>query len=153
MLSNVQPPSFMRVLAAIVYDLLILFLGIYMITGFVLVSIYQMTTGQDAIPASESWLPLFLQLVALSYYVFSWKRGGQTIGMKAWRIYLVPDHHQKLIFQELIIRFFIAQVSAIAFGAGYLMRFFHPQKRFLHDLLSHTHLVYRPKSVNSGKKP
>lgn len=40
----------------------------------------------EAIPAGTAWFGALLVGVAYAYFVYSWYRGGQTLGMRAWRL-------------------------------------------------------------------
>ena len=55
-----------------------------------------------------------------AYFVISWTRGGQTIGMRAWRLRVVGADGLPVAWPRALLRFVIAAVSLAAFGIGFL---------------------------------
>lgn len=91
------------------------------------------------------WFQGYLLLVWWFYFALCWRLGGQTLGMKAWRIHLVTLHGGPPGWSDTAIRFIAAFVSAAAFGLGYLWSLFEPQCRTWHDRLAGSRLVVAPK--------
>ena len=65
-----------------------------------------------------------LLVVTAGYFVASWSRGGQTIGMRAWRLQVVADEGGQLTWTRASVRFAIALVSLGALGAGFFWSLF-----------------------------
>jgi uncharacterized RDD family membrane protein YckC len=76
-----------------------------------------------------------------AYFIISWLRGGQTIGMKAWRLRVTRPDGAPIGFVQALIRYFVALISLLALGIGFLWAFFDPQKRTWHDIAAKTVLV------------
>jgi uncharacterized RDD family membrane protein YckC len=86
--------------------------------------------------------PAIVQLLlALSIYLFFWKKGGQTPGKKMLHMRLVDAKtFEEASWTKLTVRFFayfIATVSLIGFFTG----LFRKDKRALHDLISGTAVI------------
>ncbi|MDI9819177.1 MULTISPECIES: RDD family protein [unclassified Legionella] len=77
-----------KYLASQLYDSFIIVALFFAFTALCLIA----TQGQ-AIPPSTRWYQLALITIAASYYLFSIIHGGQTIGMRAWRLQLLSDTH------------------------------------------------------------
>ena len=138
--------SLARLFAAIFYDLIILIFGLFMVVGFAVLPVHKYFTGLDSIGANEVFFPFFLVSTAFLYYALSWIFGGQTIGMKAWRLLLVSDNpNQTISVKQVVLRFITAILSAAAFFLGFFYSIIQPNKRTLHDLVSGTHIRYYPK--------
>jgi len=137
-------PTLVRILASVLYDTLIL-LALFMLTGFVVVPINQLITGSEVFTAN--WLmTLILYGVTFSYFYFSWRRGGQTIGMKSWRLRLQHREEGKTLTQgQLVRRFLVAQLSWMLLGLGYLWQLLDKEKLTLHGRWSDTRLEVLPK--------
>lgn len=79
------PAPFLHRLAALVYDLLAV-VAIVMVVGLVC----QLATGGHLVGADNHsiawWYSPLQGLVVAAYFVFSWRRGGQTLGMRPWKI-------------------------------------------------------------------
>jgi uncharacterized RDD family membrane protein YckC len=134
------PAGLLRRIAAMGYDALLL-LAIYMITGFIAL----MLTGGEAVPAGNPWFRLLLLLLALFYFCASWIRGGQTIGMKAWRIQVTRLDGSALDGPTAVLRFGAALLSWAVIGLGFLWVLIDPEKRAWHDRLSGTQMLITPK--------
>ncbi|MGH6634586.1 MAG: RDD family protein [Gammaproteobacteria bacterium] len=76
--------SFWRRLAAIGYDAVLLSAVLFMLT-LVLVAVREGRT----IPPGSPWYTLVLLSMCFFYFTWSWVRGGQTLGMRVWRLVLV----------------------------------------------------------------
>ena len=83
----------------------------------------------------------YLLLISWFYFVWQWKTGRQTLGMRAWRIYLVTPDGRVPDWKDLSARFFLAGVSWFVFGAGFLWCLFDKERRAFHDRWSGTMLV------------
>ena len=71
-------------LAAAIYDLFPL-IAIWMVTGTA-----AMIATHGTLDYHAPWYRLLLLGVTAAYYVPSWHYGGQTIGMRAWRLRFQP---------------------------------------------------------------
>lgn len=143
-----KPAGFFRILGAIIYDLIILLFGIFMLVGFIVLPIYNGITGRESIDSDQMFLTTILLVTAFAYYGISWRRAGQTIGMKTWKIYLVDSQKGTLTgpgWPAISIRFVTSGLSALFFFAGFLLILVRPDKRSAHDLISKSHLVHIPK--------
>lgn len=90
--------------------------------------------------------------ICFLYFAYSWRRGGQTIGMKAWRLKIIHSNNPKtsISWRQCAIRYLVAIGSWIALGGlGFLWILFGKQHRSWHDLASKTHLIVLPKTKKS----
>ena len=88
-------------------------------------------------------------LVVACYAVISWRRGGQTMGMRPWRLMVLNEDGKNASFKALILRYAIASLSG---GLVLLWCLFDPQKRGLHDIASGTLLVRKEPIASAGTK-
>ena len=84
---------------------------------------------------------LLLWLLTGAYAVISWRRGGQTIGMRPWRLKVVAADGQPASWRALCLRYAVATVSVLALGLGLLWCLFDRERRAWHDLAAGTRLV------------
>ena len=145
-------PSLGRHLLALVYDTFLV-VPIIMLTTALIMGLYVTILPP---PAAENDIvalpPTAVQAgallsVALFYFIF-WRRGGQTLGMQAWRIKLVDLNGSPANTRQLLLRLFAAILAYGLFGLGLAWRFVDQNGLYLHDRLSGTKLVQIPK-VNS----
>ena len=139
------PASLWLRIAAGVYDL------------FPLVALWMLTAGLALLVAhgdvdlahpSLGWLiglrgALFV--VTAAYFVISWARGGQTIGMRAWRLRVVSVQGDRLAWSRAFARFAASLLSLLALGVGFLWCLFEPDRRGWHDLLVGSRVIRLPK--------
>jgi uncharacterized RDD family membrane protein YckC len=137
-----SPGLFLR-LAALLYDLVLLF-GVLMLAVTAVVIPYDLLTGAS-FPYQEPGhllaLQLFLGAVIVAFFTFFWVRGGQTLGMRAWRFRMVREDGTGLRPKDALRRLFWATIFLAPAGAGLIWVLFDPAGLALHDRLSHTRPV------------
>lgn len=97
-----------------------------------------------AIQPGDSLYPLFVVVIfALSYLYFAWfwTHGGQSLGMKTWRMKIQTCDNDPISWKTATIRFFSAIFSWGIFGLGFLWALFDKKHRCWHDLASRTVLI------------
>jgi uncharacterized RDD family membrane protein YckC len=82
-----------------------------------------------------------LLAVTGAYFVISWRRGGQTIGMRAWRLRVVSADGNPLETRQALVRFGVSLISLAAVGIGFLWALFDSQNRTWHDVAAGTVMV------------
>ena len=127
--------SMLRRLGAIFYDSLCLCSIFFLVTMTLMFA-----TDGLAIASDNIVYHLYLLLVAYLYFAWHWVNGGQTLGMRAWRIKLRPKS-QRLSWYAVTIRFFLSMLSFCMLGMGFLWSIFDREKLTFHDRYSNTRLV------------
>lgn len=99
--------------------------------------------GVPVVPGSVgSWVELLcLWLITGVYGVLSWHRGGQTLGMRPWRLKVTAADGGRAGGRALCLRYAVATLSLAACGLGFLWSLFERERRTWHDLASGTVLV------------
>jgi uncharacterized RDD family membrane protein YckC len=133
-----------RRLAAAAYDLLLVLGLIMLLTAFVIVA-----RGGAAVGAGEHWFQGLLLACWWLYFAWSWTHGGQTVGMRVWRLQLIAEQNGRVSWAQATLRFFAAWLSALALGLGFARTLLARDKRSWHGRLSRTRLVYRPRSTQT----
>lgn len=128
-------PSLFRLLCAIIYDLLLLTAVLFFATALLLPF-----NGGEAFTNRQIFYPLYLLTVSFAFYSWFWVHGGQTLGLKAWKIKLLSDNRQPVNGRQAFIRFVTALVSLSFFGLGFLWMLFDKNRRSWHDIASNTGL-------------
>lgn len=128
-----------RRIAAMVYDGLLL-VALWMVAAALVV----VPTGREIEPGSTLF-QAYLLIVAWGYLAICWRRGGQTLGMKAWRIRLKTDKEKEPVtWIATAVRFVVSIASLLCFGLGFIWSLFHPHRATWHDLASGTWLQFEP---------
>lgn len=84
---------------------------------------------------------LLLWLLTGAYAVISWRRGGQTIGMRPWRLKVVAADGLPASWRALCLRYAVATISMLALGLGLLWCLIDRERRGWHDLAAGTRFV------------
>jgi uncharacterized RDD family membrane protein YckC len=138
--SLLNAPIWRRIFAAI-YDFFPL-LGIWMGIGLIAVAI-----KGDAISPNTIWFNLLLFVISAGYFIVSWMRGGQTLGMRAWNLTLVSNNEKKLTWLRAALRFILMLLALPVFALGILLALFDTNRRMLHDRFSKTSVIeIRPRA-------
>jgi len=102
----VRVPLWRRV-AAIVYDMLAM-IGIWFVVAGIAVGLHH----GEAIPDYQAGFQLALLGAAYGYFGLCWRRGGQTLGMKSWRIRVVDAATAApLNWRQITLRFGVGALS------------------------------------------
>lgn len=148
-----QPASaqLLRRFAAMVYDSLLL-MAVALAYGALVVGLNVLLQGAPTEGERLHWgpwrLPVFMgMLVVLAgFFCFFWRRSGQTLGMRAWRLKLVDrDYSAPVTLKQCILRVGLAPASLLFMGIGYFWRWLDPQKHTFHGRMSRTRVILLPK--------
>lgn len=147
-MSAQKPASLWLRLAAAVYDLFPL-IALWMLSAgmFLLAAHGQVDAAHPPI-AYRLALRATLLAVSAAYFVVSWSRGGQTIGMRAWRLRVVASDGGPLPWPRALLRFTIAVVSIAALGLGFFWCLIDREGRCWHDIAARS--AFTRKSVHVG---
>lgn len=86
-----------------------------------------------------------LWLVAGLYATWSWHRGGQTLGMRPWRLQVVAAGGDRPGWRALWLRYAIGALSLLAGGLGFWWAWLDRDRLTWHDRLSKTRLLRAPR--------
>ena len=138
-----------RRLASLTYDFFLLF-AITIGYGMLLLTAKILVLGLDAASshsprALEQWLSMFgLYALLSSYFIISWKKKGQTLGMKSWRIKLETNDGDTPTSNQCLSRCILAPLSFAIGGVGFFWCLLPPNYSCLHDLMTSTRVVKIP---------
>ena len=136
-----------RRLAAILYDSIVL-IGLLFFAALPPTLIHgEATTGTWAVLLMR----IYLLAVAFAFFGGFWTHGGQTIGMRAWRVRVVRADGKTIGWRDALVRFAVAIVSWAAAGAGFWWSLFDREGLTWHDRASGTRLVSLPREPGDGR--
>ena len=147
--------SLFKRLGAYLYDLfalaaLLMFAVIFALLVVILfdkMGLLALSSYQD--PASylsqSGFFSAYLALVMIGFYVYFWSKGGQTIGMKAWRLRVQNSDGSNIKVTQALIR-----VATSAFGLGNLMALLSNRNAF-QDIWAECEVIVLTKELNTWK--
>ena len=136
-------------LLAMLYDLLPV-LALWFLLGFAF-SVGYMLAGHAPRENSQPWsllqwlLWLACWLLTGAYATLSWRRGGQTLGMRPWRIRLLASDGSPPSWPALWRRYVVATLSLAAGGLGLWWAWFDRDRLTWHDRAAGTRIVHEPR--------
>lgn len=157
--SSPIPCPLWRRLLALMYDALIV-VAIVMVVGL----LCQLATGGELIRTGTRtvvpvWYQILQGIVVAAYFISSWRRGGQTVGMRPWRIRVTRDDGGHVSLQQAVIRLLVAGAPLVllplasvvglaatlwtllaTWCAWFAVALFDPRRRALHDIAAGTEL-------------
>jgi uncharacterized RDD family membrane protein YckC len=139
---NGNPPStagVWRRFAAGFYDLLLLTAVWILIT-----LIFIMLRAGEAISPGALSYQLLLFVIAAAFHISSWLRGGQTLGMRAWRIRLEKSSGAAIDLHTGLLRFASGLLTIASGGVGLLWLWIDRDRLPWHDRLAGTRVIVLP---------
>jgi len=131
-----NPCGLLRRLAVIIYD------GAIVLALLMLATLLAMLLGLGQKTAlQDPGFTLYLLVIWYLYLTWCWRKGGMTVGMRAWGVRIEDDAGQNPGWGKVTIRFLVSLLSTAALGIGFLWSLGNSQKRTWHDILSGTRLV------------
>ncbi|MGL4475898.1 MAG: RDD family protein [Shewanella sp.] len=155
--ANCPRAGFLRRLGACCYDLL-LAVAVYMLSGAIGFGIFTLVVNSGLISMGEhqhmadllNQTPLFhnlyqayLAIIIALFYSLFWSKGGQTLGMRAWRLKVQHPNGQTL---SLVTAF--ARVVWSLLGIGNLWILLSADKLALQDKMTRSEVVVLSKEAN-----
>jgi uncharacterized RDD family membrane protein YckC len=125
-----------RRVAAFCYDLLVL-AALYVLFTLAVIAV---RLGA-AVPPGSWWFAASLVAIAMAFFCGFWAYGGQTIGMRAWRIRVVRAGGGALSPARAAARFGLAIVSLLPAGLGLWWGVLDRDKRSWHDRWTSTRVI------------
>lgn len=124
------------------YDgLVVLALSFALALGFILLF------GDASHGLKRYALQLFLWLGVGLYFVWCWRKSGQTLAMQTWQLKLSDGQTKLLNWPQALIRYALASLSLAAFGLGFVWALFDRDDLFLHDRLLNSRITFVPRAA------
>jgi uncharacterized RDD family membrane protein YckC len=158
-ITDALPCPLWRRLLALVYDVLIV-VALVMVVGL----LCQLVTGGRLIQVGAhtvipAWYRPLQGLVVAAYFISSWLRGGQTVGMRPWHIRLCRPDGSTPTLQQAVLRLLVASAPMLllllapsiglhatlwtllaAWAVWFATALFDQRRRALHDIVAATEL-------------
>ncbi len=137
---SLSAAGFWRRMAAILYDSLLLIAVCFLATAIAL----PFNHG-EAFHSDQYVYSTYLIVIGFAFFGWFWTHGGQTPGMKAWKLQLISTEGSSvsIISWKLAAKRFIAALlSWLVLGMGFIAILFGKQNLAWHDRLSNSSIVY-----------
>jgi len=134
-----EPAGLFRRLMAMIYDVFLLLSALMLATALALV----VTRGE--LDYHHPLFRTYLFLTCFMFYAWFWTHGGQTLGMRAWRLRVQRLDGRPITLWQALLRFLSAIPSWAVFGLGYLWILVDKNHMAVHDRISESVIVRFPK--------
>jgi uncharacterized RDD family membrane protein YckC len=131
-----RTPNLLRRFAAIFYDLLLLLSVLFVATALIL----PFNAGEAF---TQHWFLLYLFTLSFLFYGWFWTHGGQTLGLRAWKLQVLTMDQQPISWLQAFLRFNGAIISWGVFGLGFGWSLVEKNKRCWHDVFSKTNIFIK----------
>ena len=130
------PAGFLKCSAALLYDLILLAATLFAATALLLIF-----RGGQAFAPHDPVYTISLVITSTFFFGWFWTHGGQTLGMKAWKIRLVTLDGGTPGWGHVAVRSLYAMIGMALFGGGYLWMLIDPKHRSWQDIASRTRVI------------
>jgi len=132
--SNTSLPAagLFRRIGALTYDALLL-MAIIVIAGFIALPF----TGGEAPSPGNPFYQTYLFVLCYVFFAWFWTRGGQTLGMRAWRLRVQNEDGSAISWSQSLLRFMAGLASCVLLGIGiYLIKSEPMSVRFIQGIVA-----------------
>ncbi len=126
------------------YDAFLLLAVLFVATALVLP-----LSGGEALRPQNPFYSTWLLLISFFFYAWFWIHGGQTLGMRAWRLQIQRLDGGPIDWWQALLRFMTAIPSWALLGLGYWWLLVDRDKLAWHDRFSETRIVVLDRNPDS----
>ena len=83
---------------------------------------------------------LYIHIVAFLFFGWCWTRGGQTLGLKTWKIRVIADTGNRVTWKQAFLRYIGSILCWLSLGVGFLWCYTNKERRAWNDIISNTRL-------------
>ena len=107
------PASIIKRLVAIFYDSFLLVAVLFLAMAVLL-----LVSGGYQFQAGNPWMSIYLLVVSYIFFGWFWTHGGQTLGMRAWKLRIQQHNGEMITWQQAAVRFVSALPAWILLFIG-----------------------------------
>ncbi|MSP87146.1 MAG: RDD family protein [Methylotenera sp.] len=137
-----KAPNLLKLWASLLYETLAV-IALCLVCAWAFVMLF----GEATHGVKRGLLQLFLWLSVGVYFVWCWRKGGQTLAMQTWQLKVVNHESTLLTVHIAIARYVLSCMSLMLFGFGFLWAIVDRDHLFLHDRLLKTHIICVPRNT------
>lgn len=135
--ASATPAPLWRRLAAMAYDALLVIAVWFLAAVPVTIALHPHTGDTLA-----RWgMRVYVLVVTFAFFGWFWTHGGQTLGMRAWRIRVTCSDGTPLSWRVALLRYLAALLSLAAGGLGYWWSLIDRERLTWHDRIARTRMT------------
>ncbi len=129
-------PGPIRQIMAMIYDFFLL-LSALLFAAIIPVAL----NGGDAIAPGNIFFLLYLLSISFLFYGWFWTHGGQTLGMRAWKLKLQALSESQVTWKQAGVRFIVGVLSWLCLGLGFWWQWINNNHQSWYSQASKTRLT------------
>ena len=132
---NHKPVGLIKRIVVMFYDAILL-IAVLFFASIVFVVPLDIKYGDSLYPLYI----IYIYSVGFLYLAWCWIHGGQTLGLKTWKLKLVSRTGREVSWKEAFLRYFASLLCWLSLGIGFLWCYTNKERLAWNDLLSKTYL-------------
>jgi uncharacterized RDD family membrane protein YckC len=132
---NHNPVGLFKRLVVMFYDAILL-IAVLFFASIVFVVPLDIKYGDPLYPLYI----IYIYSVGFLYLGWCWTHGGQTLGLKTWKLKLASRTGNEVSWREAFLRYFASLLCWLSLGIGFLWCYTNKERLAWNDLLSKTSL-------------
>ena len=135
-LPNSNPVSLPRRVLVIIYDSILL-AAVLIFTSLPIIIPFKITIEHTFYPLYI----IYIYFVAFIFFAWNWTHGGQTLGLKTWKIKLIADSGKNVTWKQSFLRYIGSLICWLSCGIGFLWCYTNKDRLAWNDIISKTRLT------------
>jgi len=103
-----------------------------------IVTFFTLLIFKDTSTLHPNILQLILWISSGTYFIYSWRRGGQTLAMRAWKLKLISPYNGHWFY---FLRYLLVTIGTIFFLISFFWAIFNKNNQYLHDLFLGSEII------------
>lgn len=132
---TIRPIGLMRRMMIMFYDAMLLVAVLFFASIPVAVA-FQITPEHPLYPLYI----IYIYLVGFVFFGWCWTHGGQTLGLKTWKIRLIADSGEKISWRAALLRYLGSMLCWLSCGIGFIWCYTNKERLAWNDIISKTRL-------------
>ncbi len=124
---NKKSPPLIRLFGSLIYELFAL-VPIWMVAGFIFIYFFDGFFGVH----QRLIFQIYLWLISGVYLTYCWKRSGQTLAMRAWKL-KITSTKGLLTYPSAWKRYILATLGTLLGGVSFIWALTNKRHFYLHD--------------------
>lgn len=109
-------PTPLKRLLTVIYDSFLVLATLFIATALTM----PLTKGEVS-SGNNIYMSIYLSIVVYIFYAWFWTHGGQTLGMRAWKLQLVRFDNYAVTWKQSFIRYITALPAWVLFLIGIVL--------------------------------
>lgn len=135
-IKNEKPVGIILRIGVMFYDAILL-AAVLFLAGVLVAPTFNITNEHPLYPL----FVIYIYAVAFVFFAWFWTHGGQTLGLKTWKLKLISSNGEAVTWKQSLIRYLASLLCWLSLGVGFLWCYTNKDRLAWNDLWSKTQLI------------